>query len=598
MSDKKQSAFTRRYANRDLVSFRNTAETQDNNLKTEVAELYSLYLNLEAYSKVTRGDLEVIKGSLSSYVTSIEGTINEIEVTTANSIVTIGLPNSITITEANLTNINFVTTTTNPTPVKGRLIWDDSHGTVVIGVNSNVHIPLGEASMINVRNSSASNILKGEIVYVSGSHSTGYLEVTKAQANAEATSAPTVGLAAEDIAINATGFVMTQGLLTGLTTTAYSAGQPIFLSESTAGGWRTSFPTAPNHGTFVGWIVKSAGGGTGSIFVKIHNYNELSELSDVYIPSTPSNNDVLQWTTANSRWENKSLSSAGIAAATHTHGNITNAGAIGSTSGLPIITNSGGVLTTGSFGTTSGTFCAGNDSRLSDARTPTTHTHTMADITDLREQKIFVECECNAAGEFSTISSNSGTNSFTTTGIDTTGGHYGILTSGTATTNNAVAGIGSADTTTATVFGTFKIETTSILMIPTLSTSTERFFIESGFTDNRTGVPVDGVLISYSDAQNSGKWIGLAYNNNTLTSVDLGITVTANTWYKLNSVINTNGSVDFYIDGTLRGSLAAGSAPTGSTRATALSHTIRKTVGTTARNLYIDYMNYIVWCSR
>jgi hypothetical protein len=64
-----------------------------------------------------------------------------------------------------------------------------------------------------------------------------------------------------------------------------------------------------------------------------------------------------------------------VAAASHTHGNITNAGAIGSTTGLPIITTTSGVLTTGSFGTAAGTFCQGNDVRLSDARTPTSHTH-------------------------------------------------------------------------------------------------------------------------------------------------------------------------------------------------------------------------------
>jgi hypothetical protein len=57
----------------------------------------------------------------------------------------------------------------------------------------------------------------------------------------------------------------------------------------------------------------------------------------------------------------------------HGHGNITNAGAIGSTATLPIITTTSGVLTTGSFGTTSGTFAQGNDARLSDARTPTSH---------------------------------------------------------------------------------------------------------------------------------------------------------------------------------------------------------------------------------
>jgi hypothetical protein len=65
----------------------------------------------------------------------------------------------------------------------------------------------------------------------------------------------------------------------------------------------------------------------------------------------------------------------------HPHGNLTNAGAIGSTSGLPIITTTSGVLTTGSFGTTAGTFCQGNDSRLADSRAPLAHAHAASDIT-------------------------------------------------------------------------------------------------------------------------------------------------------------------------------------------------------------------------
>lgn len=64
----------------------------------------------------------------------------------------------------------------------------------------------------------------------------------------------------------------------------------------------------------------------------------------------------------------------------HTHGNITNLGAIGTTSGVPIITGTSGVLQAGAFGmiagrfaegnhthtfgTTAGTYCQGNDSRL------------------------------------------------------------------------------------------------------------------------------------------------------------------------------------------------------------------------------------------
>jgi hypothetical protein len=62
-------------------------------------------------------------------------------------------------------------------------------------------------------------------------------------------------------------------------------------------------------------------------------------------------------------------------------GNISSAGAIGSTSGLPVITTTGGVVTVGSFGSTAGTFCSGNDARLSDARTPLAHNQAWSTIT-------------------------------------------------------------------------------------------------------------------------------------------------------------------------------------------------------------------------
>jgi len=54
----------------------------------------------------------------------------------------------------------------------------------------------------------------------------------------------------------------------------------------------------------------------------------------------------------------------------HTHGNLTNAGAIGTTANLPLKTGTNGVIEAGSFSNTAGSFCEGNDARLSDARTP------------------------------------------------------------------------------------------------------------------------------------------------------------------------------------------------------------------------------------
>ena len=72
----------------------------------------------------------------------------------------------------------------------------------------------------------------------------------------------------------------------------------------------------------------------------------------------------------------------------HTHGNISNTGAVGTTANLPLITGTNGVVQTGTFGNSANTFCEGNDSRLSDARTPTAHTHGNSDITGIDASKI------------------------------------------------------------------------------------------------------------------------------------------------------------------------------------------------------------------
>lgn len=57
----------------------------------------------------------------------------------------------------------------------------------------------------------------------------------------------------------------------------------------------------------------------------------------------------------------------------HTHGNITSAGTVGAAANLPLITTTGGVVTTGTFGSTANTFCQGNDGRLIDSRNPLSH---------------------------------------------------------------------------------------------------------------------------------------------------------------------------------------------------------------------------------
>jgi hypothetical protein len=65
--------------------------------------------------------------------------------------------------------------------------------------------------------------------------------------------------------------------------------------------------------------------------------------------------------------------STDFAAASHTHGNLTNDGKVGTTANLPLKTGTNGVVEAGAFGTSAGSFCEGNDARLSDDRDPNLH---------------------------------------------------------------------------------------------------------------------------------------------------------------------------------------------------------------------------------
>ena len=65
----------------------------------------------------------------------------------------------------------------------------------------------------------------------------------------------------------------------------------------------------------------------------------------------------------------------------HTHGNVSNDGKVGTTSGKPLITGTSGAITTGDFGTTSGTFAEGNHNHDT-AYADISHSHTKSEITD------------------------------------------------------------------------------------------------------------------------------------------------------------------------------------------------------------------------
>lgn len=108
------------------------------------------------------------------------------------------------------------------------------------------------------------------------------------------------------------------------------------------------------------------------------SWNIIQMNIDGYVlgPASAVNNNIAVFDQVSGKLiKDSGVATTAFALSSHVHGNITNAGYIGTTANIPIITGTGGILQAGSFGSAANTFCQGNDPRLSDARTPLSHTH-------------------------------------------------------------------------------------------------------------------------------------------------------------------------------------------------------------------------------
>lgn len=156
----------------------------------------------------------------------------------------------------------------------------------------------------------------GQVVYVTGAAGNNII-IGLAQANSEPTSSKTIGISESTLAHNATGYAITEGLMT-VSISAPSAieGDPIWLSPTTAGGMvfgAANKPSAPNHIVYLGVVTRKTGNTVVEIYVKIQNGAELDELADVAITSPVAGQALMRGA---SLWENRSLVSADISDAT------------------------------------------------------------------------------------------------------------------------------------------------------------------------------------------------------------------------------------------------------------------------------------------
>lgn len=134
----------------------------------------------------------------------------------------------------------------------------------------------------------------------------------------------------------------------------------------------------------------------------------------------------------------------------------------------------------------------------------------------------------------------------------------------------------------------------SEVIFPTLSNGTDSYRYSVAVTATPTSSSTGGVLpnsvgICYTHDVNGGNWSGFAVNNTgSVTYVDLGVGVAANTTYRLRAEINkANSEARFYLDGALLGVISSGMP---NAVAYGVRSTIAKTAGTAARVAYLLYL--------
>ena len=184
--------------------------------------------------------------NMSDYLPLSGGTLNG-NLTGLNATFT-----NLSSTYATVTNYEDFLPTTTPTYKEGRMFYDAAYNSLAyfndIPGNS-VHV--GQEIQLKVKNSTGTVINKGKVVYVSGSTTGDLPDITLALSNALSSSL-VIGVVNQDIAINASGYVIALGKVEEVNTAGFNAGEDLYLSPTTPGGYTNIMPSAPNYAIQVG----------------------------------------------------------------------------------------------------------------------------------------------------------------------------------------------------------------------------------------------------------------------------------------------------------------------------------------------------------
>lgn len=249
------------------------------------------------------------------------------------------------------------------------------------------------------------------------------------------------------------------------------------------------------------------------------------------------------------------------------------------------------------FGTTAGKIAEGN------------HTHSAADVASgvldiarIPQPGVLVPASMyltwsdmvgSSTLPWSSGTANSGAVSYLINGGEDQPGVVQLSTGSTSASGRAYVGSNQQD---AFILGGRRhVFSTSVLPVTNLSTSTERYHIEAGFFDSLIGAFTYGAYFAYTDNVNSGNFVCVTNDGTGSTTSNTSIAPSTTAYRRLEIEFGTGGtsaSVVFKIDGTTVATHTgtAGTVPNGTTNRMGVAVNMRKSVGTTLRQLRVDYL--------
>jgi hypothetical protein len=173
---------------------------------------------------------------------------------------------------------------------KGQISWDDTEGTMDIGLTDNTTIHIGEHRYFRIRNETGGTLYKGQVVYATGVHSNGLITPDLYVADGTIREVRFMGVILENVNDNNNGYVVDFGHLHDMDLDGSASNYAVGDETWAAGDILYVHPTGagkltkvePKHSISVAIVLDPGNGnGNGRMFVRPTSYGHLNDNHDV-----------------------------------------------------------------------------------------------------------------------------------------------------------------------------------------------------------------------------------------------------------------------------------------------------------------------------